>query len=257
MNYLEYLQREIKGGLKDKKRIKNIISSFVEIDNSENYTEGVYQIENFYIGRSKNIESRIVYHILELIDIEEGKILNKEKLFLIKSVLKERKLKVKILSSNQEEEEFFIKELYNKIPLTNIEFVTPSMQDIRRLQHISLAENKKYFINVVRFTSDLFVAKTVINKTLIFKIAYKSKVAQAQLKDYLNPSSKNKKYQPKIIGEVSKTITDYNYVAVKRGKVTGIYKQEEDWNGQTAGFKLASIKGFDNIENARVWMKRK
>jgi predicted GIY-YIG superfamily endonuclease len=87
---------------------------------------GVYLIEDFYIGKSKNIENRIAEHLAEsllnptrLPKNDWDSSLNREKLHKIREVLKVKKLNITILSENTADETKLIKEGYKIYNLTN------------------------------------------------------------------------------------------------------------------------------------------
>jgi len=96
--------------------VRDNIHLFSEIKNG---SKGVYFIEDFYIGRTKNIYNRITSHIIEIF---QNTYSNQEKVENIKIVLKERKLKVNIISDQETDEKKLIIEYSKKYNLTNIEF---------------------------------------------------------------------------------------------------------------------------------------
>lgn len=103
--------------------VKRNLDKFIEFENSVSIVgSGVYVIENFYVGKTNNIVNRIVSHILECFYEEYGckNSFNKEKSYKIKEVLKTRKLRVKLIDSEQNRESIYINELKEKFLLTNI-----------------------------------------------------------------------------------------------------------------------------------------
>lgn len=83
---------------------------------------GVYIIGDFYIGRSKDISSRLMYHLNYSI---KGEHTNKEMQDRIMSkILNDKKLSIKIISDNQDDEEKLIYDYYEKgYPLINKQFL--------------------------------------------------------------------------------------------------------------------------------------
>jgi hypothetical protein len=108
--------------------IKEIIINYI-IDNRElffklqsNSKEGVYFIEDFYIGKTQNINIRIAYHIMDGFNPLRKNDVNIEKAYKIEEILKKRTLKFKMLSNIQSEEEKYIIKYSKKYKLTNKEF---------------------------------------------------------------------------------------------------------------------------------------
>lgn len=248
MNYIRELREDIKG--KTLYQQLNIIKKCILLENPKNYKGGVYFIEDFYIGKSKDILSRIASHVLEVLTVETSKkVNNREKLYLIYSILKTRKLRVKILTSNQKQEESYIKEFYHKFPLTNIEFVTDDMRLEKQKYIISKAKNKTFEFE--RFTSLFVVAKLKVNNNYVFKIAKTKNLALKSLNSYL-------KLPPKKDNTVSdKRIKDYKYVAISSKYVKSIFSQEERWKEKADECVNPAVKGFDNLVSARKWLNNK
>ena len=106
MDYLKEIEKEMKG--KTFIEQMQVIKKYVIFDSPNNV--GVYQIENFYVGKSSNILARITHHIIEVIKAKESKIIfNKKKLYLIGSILKSKKLQVKHLDKNRVKRSFILK----------------------------------------------------------------------------------------------------------------------------------------------------
>ena len=82
MDYLKDLEVSLKGKTFSEQMM--IVKKVIIFDSPNN--KGVYQIENFYVGKSENILGRITYHILDVLNIDKTKVVyNKEKLYLIYS----------------------------------------------------------------------------------------------------------------------------------------------------------------------------
>jgi len=95
------------------------IDLFSEIEDSLG-SEGVYFIEDFYIGRTHNIISRLSAHIIEIFEPQKGS--NQEKKLKIENILKYRKLKTVIISNNKNDEKELIIQYSSKYNLANIRF---------------------------------------------------------------------------------------------------------------------------------------
>lgn len=257
MNYLQIIKQSIKG--KSFQQQTDIIKEFIIFDNPKNYTSGVYLIENFYVGMSGNFVNRIASHIIEVLSIEESNIVyNKEKLYLISNVLKNRKLKVKILHKDQKKEEQYISWLYFENPLVNIEFITPEMIARKQKQITSKLKGIKLDIKISQFTSKFYIASTIINKTVIFKIARTSKDAKLKLEKYLTikPPKKQKKLREKSTSKKSsdKNIESFKFVGIRSKTTKAIYHQHERWKEAEKNNKGCSVRGFDDIHEARCWV---
>ena len=103
------------------------IDRIVDFSNCSGF-QGVYMIEDFYIGKSNNIIRRISEHLEEsLFDIDRWKPSNwlpiksgnKEKVRKIRESLSNSKLKITLLSDDIKEETKLIKEGRQKYNLTN------------------------------------------------------------------------------------------------------------------------------------------
>lgn len=113
-----------------------ILEEYITIENPLNTKQGIYMLEDFYIGKSKNIKSRVLYHVLEVINMNTAEIVyNRDKLNLIKTAIISGKLNVKIIDSDMSKEVFYIKKFYNELPLTNKEFVTKRMIADKKLKN--------------------------------------------------------------------------------------------------------------------------
>lgn len=122
MNLFEQLKELIKPTPEEThKTILAELSSFVEIDNPLKFRRGVYQLGNFYIGKSNGFRSRFAYHLMEVIGVIKEA--NSKKNQKIREVLRKRKLEIKILCNDPEKEEAYIIKYSNILPLTNIEFI--------------------------------------------------------------------------------------------------------------------------------------
>lgn len=190
MDYLKEIEKEIKG--KTFIEQMQVIKKYV-IFNSPNNV-GVYQIENFYVGKSGNILARITHHIIEVIKAEESKIIfNKKKLYLIGSILKSKKLQVKHLDKKQSKEKFYIEELYPNLPLTNIEFVTEKMVRDKQIKISKILKYKSINYILDRFTSKYYVSKVIFNDILILEIESTYEAAKKKLKSYVATKAPHKK----------------------------------------------------------------
>lgn len=202
MNYYKEIEKLIEG--KTFKEQMQIIKNYIIFDSPNNV--GVYQIENFYIGKSGNILSRITHHIKEVIKAEDTKIVyNKEKLYLIKSALEKGKLTVKHLDKNPKQEVYYIEKLYSTLPLTNIEFVTDKMILARRRTVNKLLKNKKLMFISDKFASRYYVCKLVINGFIIIKMAASYEKAKSSLLDYVKHSHKKPRADKKESNSKLKT----------------------------------------------------
>lgn len=199
MNYFKEIEKLIEG--KTFKEQMQIVKNYVIFDSPCNI--GVYQIENFYIGKSGNILSRITHHIKEVIKAEDAKIVyNKEKLYLIKSALEKGKLTVKHLDKDPKKEVHYIEKLYSILPLVNIEFVTEKMILSRRRTVNKLLKNKKLIFISDKFANKYHVCKIVINGFIIIKMATSYEKAKSNLLEYIKhppkkPRSERTKFKKK------------------------------------------------------------
>lgn len=114
------------------KELCKILNNFIEYD-SNNFIRpaGIYLIEDFYIGKTNNINSRIAFHILECFYKEYGCItyVNEEKREAILKVLETRKLKVKLLDDDMNKEKGYIQDYYlNGYPLLNKVYVNKKIK---------------------------------------------------------------------------------------------------------------------------------
>lgn len=116
-------------------RYKDTLLNYIElnidrvVDFTEcEYTEGVYMIDELYIGKSIHIKRRIAEHLEEsLFDISRMKPSNWlpiksgniNKVLRIRDCLSKGKLKIKLLSEDMKNETQFIREGYLKYNLTN------------------------------------------------------------------------------------------------------------------------------------------
>lgn len=136
MNKLELLRQTINYCKKDKRTVRgkkneNVckvnfdslhtavlkdINNYVEYDNSGYMIHtGVYLIEDFYIGQSHNLPSRIASHIIECFykEYQFDGYVNEEKCKKILEILaKNKKIKVKLLTDNVSNEARLIKEYF-------------------------------------------------------------------------------------------------------------------------------------------------
>lgn len=248
MDYLKQIEEKFKN--KTYKEKEDIIKDYIIFDKQHLGTSGVYLIEDFYIGRTKNIYSRIVSHIIEVLEVETTKIVhNKEKLYLLWTILKKRRLKVKLLDKNQNKEPHYIRKLYNKLPLVNVEFVTIEMAEKRRYAVKNRVRGKIIEIKIEDFTSRFKVSKVDIKGLNIFQVAKNEKYARLNLKNYLDLKPKKT-----IKGEKEKDIKEYKYVTLSAGKIKIIFNQLEKWQEELKKYKKPKIKGFDSIINARVYL---
>lgn len=188
LSQIKYLLKSVT----DFKEQEKIILKFVVFQNPKNYTEGVYQLGNFYIGRTKDFKSRVTSHVMELINFPKG--CNKAKSYMLAKTLTSGKLTVKILSKNQEDEEQLIEKLYPTLPLTNYEFVTKTM--VSKKRKIITEKYKNQQIRIKSF-GKLIVAITNISNISIFKIANTAEVAKKMLLSYLGVSEKTKSKTPR------------------------------------------------------------
>ena len=114
------------------KQLCKILNDYVEYD-SNGYIKngGVYLIEDFYIGQTGNITSRLAFHILECFYKEYDCItyVNEEKREAILKVLETRKLKVKLLDDDMKKEKGYIQDYYlNGYPLLNKVYVNKKLK---------------------------------------------------------------------------------------------------------------------------------
>lgn len=105
---------------------EHILSEFSDYVDFENNTEsscGVYFIEDFYIGKSNNLKSRIVSHLIDATTTQTnrtlGKSLNYEKILKLKQILSYKKLSVVLLDTDVHNENIYIDGYYLCNPLTN------------------------------------------------------------------------------------------------------------------------------------------
>ena len=103
------------------------IDRLVDFSNCDEF-QGVYMIEDFYVGKSNNIKRRVSEHLEEsLFDIDKWqpsnwlpiKSGNKEKVKRIREFLLNDKLKITLLSNDVKEETKLIKQYRLKYNLTN------------------------------------------------------------------------------------------------------------------------------------------
>lgn len=173
-----------------------VVKKYIIFDSPNNV--GVYQIENFYIGKSGNILARITHHIKEVIEAERSKIIfNKKKLYLISSVLKNKKLQVRHLDKKQSKEKFYIEELYPILPLVNIEFVTEKMITDKQIKISKFLKYKSVNYILDRFTSKYYVSKVIFSDILILEISPTYEQAKKRLKNYIATKAPNKKSRAK------------------------------------------------------------
>lgn len=64
---LAYIKSFIKGRRKQLDK-QSIVLNYVDIANNLQVNHGVYQLGDFYIGKSKDIRARITSHVLELVE---------------------------------------------------------------------------------------------------------------------------------------------------------------------------------------------
>ncbi len=257
MNYLKQIEGLIiKGNYwESHKQVLGLIDSFVTIDNKLDCEGGVYQIENFYVGRSVNFKQRLASHILEMVGTCNAKIHpNKYKMYEMQRVLCDRKLKITILDSDAEREPEYIKELYSKLPLVNVEFVSDGMRESKRLQYAELLRGEKVTFEITMFNNKYVVCRAVLKGTNIYRIAESVTRAKAELEKYINLKATKNKSKKSGKGEEF-NIELYNYVAVKKGRMPGLYRQNENWREQILGFKFAEFKGFNNAEEGREYLR--
>jgi hypothetical protein len=256
MNYIKKIESEIKG--KTLYEQLNIIRKYVIIDNPCEYKSGIYLIEDFYVGKSTNIISRISAHILEVINSKNAKVVhNKEKLYLIQSILKNRKLKVKVIDEGLSKEVFHIERLYSILPLTNIEFVTKGMSTKKQKFICSKIKDEKVNVVYEKFNK-YWVAKTTIKNKVYFKIAKTQKQAEELLKNYFKLKIGSVKEKKKKVNKTEdyKKITEFKYIAVRSKYVKMLFLQEEKWREKLEQTKNYTVVGFDDADLARCWLKR-
>lgn len=125
--------------------IASNINSFVEFENELNTDSGVYFIEDYYIGKSKNIVKRIAQHLADTLKKKNSwniKNLNIKKIECLIATLKVKKLKVLILDSDMDKENDYINMHYLTSPLTNKQGVTKENKEAK------IAEVKTLFYAV-------------------------------------------------------------------------------------------------------------
>ena len=109
-----------------KRWIRINLKKYVLFECKNPNSEGVYLIENFYIGKSKNIKQRIIGHLVEaLLDCVnlDHRNYNYIKSMAIIEVLNKRRLKIVRLDHNKEnEKELIIKFANIGYPLINKQF---------------------------------------------------------------------------------------------------------------------------------------
>lgn len=238
MDILE-LKRKIRG--KSFKAISNILSDSFEIVDKFGKNKGVYLIEDFYIGRSKNIKNRIVSHIKELLELSNKDIYipNREKLFLIRSILRGRKLKVVVLDEDEEKEEFWIKNKYKSMFLTNIEFIDENLNKDRK---------DRYNLIPAKESSEHFYRKTIRFKK------YKNKIFIGGING-AKEKPKNKKHKE---SKKPPKNSFWKFIAVKykdsnQNKIIINSDKNENLIKRLKGQK----KGFDEMLHAECWLKEK
>lgn len=159
LNNLAYIKSFMNGRRKPLDK-QSVVLNYVDIINTLQVNRGVYQLGDFYIGRSENIRQRITSHVLELLESENKKVVsNTCKLYRIEEAFKTGRLTVTILDSDMDKEEYHIKKLFPKLPLTNIEFVTPKMIENK------FAKIKKLGLNCT--------VHRLYNRFYIIKLCYK------------------------------------------------------------------------------------
>lgn len=103
--------------------ISSSTHEYVNLINVNNYIEGVYIIEDFYIGKTTDIYKRILAHLWDSTTQEKlintGSNLNYEKIFKIKNILNYRKLNIILLNGDVTKENEYISSYYLTHPLTN------------------------------------------------------------------------------------------------------------------------------------------
>lgn len=256
MTDFKALKELIKG--KTFKEISSIILNYIDIDNPDNIKSGVYQIENFYIGKSNNIEIRIVNHILELLKaFGTKKISNKEKLYCIYKILLERRLKISILSDEQEREEEFIKNYYPNLPLTNIEFVTEKMIE---LKYKKVYNQNKYWVKEEELFLNKFVVNTMeIKDYVVFKIEPLPK--KRRKPSIKKPKSKEKIKLAKLeshshSANKKKDLNLFSFIGVKSKNTSELFNKTGDWR-DFVNNKDFVVKGFNNRNLAEYWLRQK
>lgn len=250
MDNLKKIKKEIKGKpLKDKIKI---VKKYINLVNPKNITSGVYLIENFYVGKSNNIHNRIAHHIIEALSVDESDTTyNVEKLYLISKILNTRKLKIKILDKDIKKEKDYIEKLYVKLPLVNIEFVTPSMVSEKQNNIVNTLNNKRYKVATEKFTRKFYVTYVRFKGLFVFKIASKEDYSKTLLLKYLMRESVKRR------GITIKNIKDYRYVAVNTPNIKRVFLQNENWEDYLKEGGVCKSKGFDNNIAARKWLKLK
>lgn len=257
--------------IKDEKELfkyilKNL-DSFVLIDNPLNVSECVYQIEDFYIGKTVNIKNRVSSHLVESLRVYDSNLfINKEKAYEIQNILKIKKLSIAVISLKQSDEEYLVKKLYKTLNLTNKEFVSEGMLEEKRYAQCKIFSKTNCKPELTPLGNRYFTASFTIGDKHVYRVAKTKEKALKSLETYLIPKFKRfkNKYSPvnKIKSNTNKKkrnkkvkIEDFFFVAIKKGRFPGIYNQDENWSEQILKFKMAEFKGFDDIDKARKYMR--
>jgi len=196
------------------KAILGQLNTFVEIDNPLKFRRGVYQLENFYIGKSGGFRSRFAYHLMEAIGVIKD--VNYKKNQKIRETLCKRKLEIKILCNDPEKEEAYIVKYSTILPLTNIEFIHTHPN--KKIQP------KKKKVKTKK--------KPIVKKVFKPKVKKEIEQKESEVKHSMEKASK------------------FTYVAVRMGRKPGLYKQEDDWKEQIFSFSGRLFKGFDDLDEA-------
>ena len=141
----------------ERKITRELFNSLVEYD-FDIEQQGVYLIGDYYIGKSFNIKERIINHIHQTFNFEFTNIYKEEK--ILYDLLNKGKIKITLLSNNQDDENELIEKYCNILPLTNIKEHPLRDNDIYMKNYLNKKNDK-----VNNFSYDFYIP--IINKFLI------------------------------------------------------------------------------------------
>jgi len=131
--------------------IKHYLDDFVQHNNV------VYMINDFYIGKTKNLYNRILSHLEEAVNDTGG---NFEKNKKIIDIIAKGKLKVSILSDNPNLEMDFIKEYYNNgYELTNKIGIPKDNKELKFNKLIKEINEEHYMLCTAMIFNNLNLSK--------------------------------------------------------------------------------------------------
>lgn len=137
-----------------KQHLHDNLSNYINFINPCDAKEGVYFIENFYIGKSGNLKNRMVYHLLDLMrsTTVAGAKLNYEKITKMRKIISHRPITVVVLDDNPETENLYIDGYYLCNPLTNKLAVTGSRKLLKAKNILQYREYSKITTEKIKNT---------------------------------------------------------------------------------------------------------